>query len=441
MAKKSAGYFISMSNLFIASQATKEKYRVSEVDFTRNRKLTFSDLSLCMIRLLRQNIQIELNKYFNGILNSVSNKVHSITSSAFVQSRKKLKPDMFYDLNMLIAEDFYLDNDEQVKLYKGHRLIGVDGSIVNLPVTEETRSVYGTYNNQKKTNDIVLGQGSIMYDLLNEIVLDGKLCAYTTSEISLLRQHIQIIKKNDVLIMDRGYPSFESMYAIQAKEAFFIVRCSSTFSNAIVGFIKSGEKDFLTELKPNKESPFKNLPYNKDTTIKVRMLSIELSSGENEILITSLSDTKPYPYEDFKALYFKRWGIETFYNRFKNIIEVEKFSGTSDQFIQQEFNCALYMCNLQSILTKDAQREANEKYKDRVLEYKINSSLSLCFIREKLIQIFTNQKESDNILDELKTLFIQNVIPVRPGRSNVRDPEKYRKRGKPKQFKNRRTNL
>lgn len=57
---------------------------------------------------------------------------------------------MFYDLSCLIAADFYLDNDETVELYKGHRLLSVDGSTVNLPVNAETKAVYGVFNNQKK---------------------------------------------------------------------------------------------------------------------------------------------------------------------------------------------------------------------------------------------------------------------------------------------------
>lgn len=43
------------------------------------------------------------------------------------------------------------------------------------------------------------------------------------------------------------------------------------------------------------------------------------------------------------------------------------------------------MSNMQSILTKDVQDEADEKYEGRKYEYKINTSLSLSFIRNRLI--------------------------------------------------------
>lgn len=72
MAGKSALHYIELSKGFIDSEWTKIKYRMCEKDFTRNRKLSFSELSLCMLRLLRQNIQIELHKYFSDLKGTLS---------------------------------------------------------------------------------------------------------------------------------------------------------------------------------------------------------------------------------------------------------------------------------------------------------------------------------------------------------------------------------
>ena len=387
------------------------------------------------MKLLRQNIQVELNAY----INQVYKKTFCITSSAFVQGRKKIKPDMFYDLSRLLTDDFYQDNDENIKLYKGHRLLSIDGSTINLPVNNETKQIYGTFKNQKQINDLVIARVSIMYDLLNEMVLDGRLCNFNIGEVPLSREHINLAKENDIIIMDRAYTSFESAFEMQKKKMLYIFRCKSNSSIAVTKFYESEEPEAWVEIKPSQHRSFKGLPYNQDTTIKIRMIRIKLKSGEAEILMTALLDAEKYPYKDFKKLYFKRWGIETYYNRFKNIIGVENFSGTSEQFIQQEFNCALYMSNMQSILTKEAQEEANKKYENRKYEYKINSSLSLCFIRNKLIELFTSSKESENIMQELKLLFVLNVIPIRPNRKFPREPDKYRQRTKPKRFNNRRT--
>jgi hypothetical protein len=438
MAKKTSLHFIELSRKFIQSKATKRKYRVSEKDFTRDRKLSFYTMSLCLLKLLRQNIQIELNSYFCTSNRLNINAPKSVTSSAFVQSRKKIKPEMFSDLSKIIADDFYQDNDENIKLYKGHRVLSIDGSTLNLPFSDDTIKAYGLFNNQNKTDDMVIGRVSILYDVLNEIVLDGKLCSIKKAEIHLSYEHFKYAKKGDLIIMDRAYPSFESLYLMAQQGIHTLIRCKITYSNEVKSFYDSMKKEQIIEIKPGLNRSFKGVPYDKKSRITVRLLRVVLPTGEVEILMTTLLDNKKYLYKEFKVLYFKRWAIETYYDRFKNIIGVENFSGTSDQFIQQEFNCALYMSNLQSILTKEAQEEAHIKYKNRKYEYKINSSLSLCNIRIKLIELFTSIKENEVIMHELKTLFVLNVIPVRPNRSFIRNPDKYRTRIKPKQFKNRR---
>jgi len=439
MTRKTPTKFIKISTDFIYSFATKEKYRLNKKDFTRNRKLPFEELVLFMLKLLRRTIQLELNSFFKELSGSISASKQKLTSSAFVQSRKKLNPDLFYDLNNLIATEYYIDNDEKVNLNKGLRVLAIDGSTLNLPVTDDTKKFYGTTNNQAKTDDVVLGRVSILYDVLNEIVLDGKLRSLKEGEVPLSHEHFKYLKQGDIVIMDRAYPSFESAYLLQEQGVHFLFRCKANFSTQVKMFYESNQKDQLIEIKPSEHRSFKELPYNKDSRLTVRMIRFVLSSGEVEILMTSLLDKKIYLHKEFKELYFKRWPIETFYDRFKNIIGVEHFSGTSNQFIQQEFNCALYISNMQTILTEDAQLDAAEKYDHRKYEYKINRSLSLGIIRENLIRIYSNKKETKTILEELKEIFVLNVIPIRPNRNNKRDVDKYQRRTKPKQFKNKRS--
>ena len=112
MTNKTVLHYIALTNKFLTSEFTLLKYRVHEKDFTRKRKLCFDGLALCMLKLLRQNIQLELISFFEKASTSLSKAVSSYTSSAFVQSRKKIKPDLFYDLSALIANDFYIDNDK-----------------------------------------------------------------------------------------------------------------------------------------------------------------------------------------------------------------------------------------------------------------------------------------------------------------------------------------
>lgn len=215
--KKTGSLFIRASNGFIESPSTKEKFRFSKRDFTRDRKLPFERLVLCMLRLLRKNLQLELHAFFNAL----GAGMKQITSSAFVQNRRKLKPDLFYELNHLIVKEYFTDNDGNVKLYKGLRVLSVDGSTINLPASGELLKRYGFFNNQKKTNDVVIGRVSVLYDVLNEIVLDGLLRPFSEGEIALSGEHFKYARNGDLIITDRAYPSFDTAWFLRQRRFIF----------------------------------------------------------------------------------------------------------------------------------------------------------------------------------------------------------------------------
>jgi hypothetical protein len=71
--------------------------------------------------------------------------------------------------------------------------------------------------------------------------------------------------------------------------------------------------------------------------LRVRLVKIELEDGAVEVLGTSLLDAKPFPAADLKRVYDRRWGVETYYDRLKNIFAVERFSGRSVLSSEQDF--------------------------------------------------------------------------------------------------------
>jgi hypothetical protein len=360
----------------------------------------------------------------------------NISSSAFTQSRQKLSPDIFIGINDVLINEFYSDNEQRVELWENHRLLSIDGSTIMLPYSESLKETYGVLNNQKKTDDVIIARVSVLYDVCNDIVLQGTLSPFKNGEISLAHNHIKEIKKGDLLILDRGYPSFELAYNILEKQADFIFRCKHNFSNITKQFIQSDQNECILEITPKQHQSFKDKRIKASSSITVRLIRIKLDSEEDELLMTSLTDSIKYSYHIFKDLYYKRWAIETFYNRFKNIISVENFSGLTQQAILQDFYCALFISNVQSLIIEEAQEKADQKEQNRTYEYKINSSISLGFLKNRIIDLFIN-KGAEKTLEELEIIIMQHTIPIRPGRRNKRDVDKYRQRTKPPMFKNR----
>ena len=420
----------------IFSNSLKNDFKVSGEDFTRTRKQSFSCTLLFMMNFLRKSLTIEIENFVNHLKRDCGNsKFTPFTKSAFVQCRKKIKPEVFKRLNTILVDEFYTDNDLVIKLWNGYRVLAVDGSSVNLPFTKELEQIYGLTKNQTSTGT-VQARVSVLYDVLNNYVLDGILSKKSIGERALALQHLVKSKVNDFIIYDRGYPSFDFIYEHYRKELAFLIRTKISFSAVTKAFITSGKTSQIIEIYPGKNVDLTDKEYDKNTPLKVRMIRIDLPNGGTELLITSLLDSKKYKHKIFKELYFKRWKVETFYDELKNKLKVEHFSGYSHQSILQDFNAALFISNVKTLIVSDLEEEIKLSIKTRKLDYKVNNNLSYGFLKDRVITLFFNNENMQDVFDELKILFKKELVPIRPNRSNLRNIGKYRRREKPKVVKN-----
>jgi hypothetical protein len=414
------------------------KFKMKDQDFTRNRKQTFGATLLFMFNLLRKSLTVEIDgfvRYLN--LRFSSDPTQSFTSSAFIQNRKKISPAVFSHLSEIIVENFYVaDNDSQT-LLNGFRVLAVDGSRITLPFTEKLKKSYGATKNQFGET-IVQARASVLYDVLNGIALDASLDNLSEGERDLALNHAHQWKTNDLIIYDRGYPSFDFVYEHVKLKVDCLIRVKLTHNNAVVAFVKGGKKSIITEIRPQKNQSFKDKEYGRHSTLQVRFLRVDLPGGEVEVLMTTLLDSQKYPTKMFKELYFLRWGIETFYDELKNKLKVEHFTGYSEVSIQQDFFCAIFISNLQSVMVNDLKDDLYIQNQGKKYDYKVNTNLSYGFLKNRVIDLLYQNAPLENIFHELETLFLKNTIPIRNNRTNLRDMDKYKNKVKPIVTKNQR---
>lgn len=322
-------------------------------------------------------------------------------------------------------------------MWNGFRLLSVDGSRLTLPYTKELKRIYGETRNQHETG-VVQARLSVLYDVINNYVIDGILSPLIIGEGKLALQHLLHVKENDLVIYDRGYPSFNLIYEHLKLKSNFLMRVKVGFSNVTKEFIRSGKSTQIVSFYPSQHNNYIDKEYDKKTSVKVRLIRVELADGEVELLIISLLDSKKYRTKIFKELYFKRWGVELFYDELKNKLKVEYFSGYSSQSILQDFYAAIFVSNVQTLIVSELTDEINEQTKRNKYKYKVNNNLSYGFLKNRIVTLFFSKDSMDDTIKELKILFKKHLVPIRPNRSNLRNVGKYRKREKPKVNKNQR---
>jgi hypothetical protein len=400
-----------------------EDNRLSKRDFTRKRKLPFVPLVLFMINLIKQTLQKELTHF----MQLVKGKKENITKSAFSQSRIKLRPEAFIDLNETLIEEFYTDNN--YKIWNDFRLCAIDGSKLILPThSKELMDKYG-----ELSNGMIIPQAQISccYDILNEIILDSQLETLQICELNQAVRHLNKLSKGDLIILDRGYAAVWFYHMIIQKNIDFVNRVPKQFITLAEEFRKSNESSKVIEVNiaPQKSRyGLQRFGITEFKPFKIRLIKVILDTGEIEILATTLLDKEKYPPEIFKGLYFTRWGIETSYNHLKRNMNIEEFSGLSEIAIRQDFYANMFINNLQSIIALDAKEEMDklDESKEKKYGYKINKNLSLGYMKDRVVEILMSN--DPKYYDRLKELFKTNPVPIRKGRRNPRIPQDKNRR-------------
>lgn len=394
-----------------------------------------------MLNFLTRSLSIEIVNFLS-FLKRKDIAQETFSKSAFVQARKKIKPEVFKHLNQRIIEEFYKDNSGVLRQFDNLRILAMDGSRLTLPFTKELEEIYGQTKNQTNTY-IVQTKACVLYDLLNEICINGILSSIDTDERTQAKQLLEHCQANDLIIYDRGYPSFELIYEHYQKNLHFLMRMPLDFSQVVKDFVASGKTSQIVEIKPGQKKSFENKPYTKSSILKIRLLRITLNSGGIEVLATSLLDSKHYGNEVFKELYFKRWKIETYYDELKNKLKIEEFSGYSNQSILQDFYSTLFVSNIQTLIENEINEEIEKESKTKNIkyQYKINTTLSYGFMKDRILELFFTKNDMNDIINELKELFKKHLIPIRPDRKFERKIGKYRTRTKPIVTKNQKNSL
>jgi hypothetical protein len=165
-------------------------------DFTRERKLSFEQVLKFVLSMTGKSLRSELMEYFNL-------KTSMPTVSAFVQQRNKVDHRAFEAL----FHTFTKTVDEQA-LFKGYRLIAVDGSDLHTPTNkDEADSYHKGANGQKPYNLFHL---NALYDLQRRIYTDA--IVQGRKQWNEHRAFVTMVDRDEpsvptIYIADRGYES------------------------------------------------------------------------------------------------------------------------------------------------------------------------------------------------------------------------------------------
>ena len=372
------------------------------------------------MNLVKGSLQDELDQFFSEI-NDEDCDFRHVTKSAFCQARQKISHKAFIELNDHMTEQFF---QSKTSRWHGLRLLGIDGSTFRLPKTEAIADYFG-----RQEQGPPLARVSFCTDTASGVALDTIVMPYTTGEREMAIAHLKKTMANDLILYDRGYHGFFMFALHRDQKRDFCMRMPLDQYTAITEFIDSGSVDALITIEPTGEAKkqCKDLHLSKKPLV-LRAIRIELSTGETEVLVTSLLDHNQYPTHEFQALYHQRWSVEESIKQKKCPLEIENFTGLSVEVVLQDIYAKIFMYNLVAIARTISQKTVDEYCKGRKHRYKVNATQALSKAKDVLIRIALLSTQKAKILvGKFLDILAKSIEPIREGRSYPRNHLSYKK--------------
>jgi hypothetical protein len=409
------------------SKDFKSKHKRSLLDFTRERKLPFTKMMVIMMRKSVKSIQNVLHETQKEIAALWNKEMDTVTGSAYSQARQKLNHTAFVELYESVRDLFYRDGD--YKRFKDFRLLAVDGSIVTLPESDDIKASFSSMQvKNQDTNfskEVPQARASVLYDVCNHMVLDARLDDRSIDERTQAKAHLDHTCKDDLIIFDRGYPSYELLATVMTHhDADVLMRIrKNSFKEAACLFEKplnKKDRDVIRTVKPGSKALKEKVHQaGLPMEISLRFIQVILDTGEIEVLVTTVLDKKRLLTPLFKELYHSRWGIETYYDIIKNRLNLENFTGLSALAVKQDFFTTIFISNYESVLITDINQELQSK--DGRYPQKVNHAVAFNTIKNHCFDLFYSEKDTQTLLTEMEKLFFSNPTLVRNNRTAPRN--------------------
>jgi hypothetical protein len=142
--------------------------------------MPFKRLIYFLLSMIKESSQNALERYFGKI----GLDMH-MSQQAFSQARQKLRWEAIQQMFEVTVE---ASCRGELKKWHGYRLLAIDGSKINLPNDGELREYFGTSG---AGNSSPCAQGSILYDIENDVVLDARIEPMKIDERTLAAEHIK----------------------------------------------------------------------------------------------------------------------------------------------------------------------------------------------------------------------------------------------------------
>jgi hypothetical protein len=331
-------------------------------------------------------IHLFLNQILRGntaITHLVRISGRCFTASAYCQARSRLPLALFRELLRRVAERIRPAIDDHGR-WHGHRVFVADGSSFSMPDVPELREHFGQPSAQQPGCGFPVAHLLALFHVGTGMLIDvltAPLCTHDMSGVA--RLHPQL-RKDDVLLGDRGFCSFAHLALLVARGAHGVFRIHQ---RQIVDFrphrahARPGQKEaakglprsrwlrgsgptdqVVAWLKPEERPDWMTAEQYASLPEELIVRELRYHTGRagfrvrQVTLVTTLVDAELYPLVDLAELYRKRWEAETNLKHLKTTMKMDVLRCETVAGVSKELLMFALVYNLVRVVMLEASR-------------------------------------------------------------------------------------
>lgn len=384
-----------------------KEFQTKQTAFSREaaQKMKFDEMILFFLLDTGKSLSLELLEFFNNLPETRE----TISKQAFSKQRQFIDSRIFEDMNVKYVQSVY---NERKTLFHGRLLIAADGSTAEIPNTKELKAYYGSAKASDTSAQNARAGLNGFYDPLNHLMLKLAVDRYQRNETKVFLENVDAVinqygNHSICFLFDRGYISLSLLFELEARGVEYLFRVPSTcYKNELQSAMSEDEEIGIkiTKARLKNVDPKTQELYLAQKVKPVRLVRVELDTGEKEYLITNIP-SREVPYDEMKAFYYQRWEIERVFNLLKNRLHIEDIGARTPVGVRQEIQATVFLGNIIEDIVVDANKKLPQNEKNKH-EYFVNVNL-LCGVVKNYFLYFCY---SDALDEAKKALHYKRMI-------------------------------
>lgn len=322
-----------------------------------------------------------------------------VSGAAFCNARKRLSASAVRQLLRDTSDEFDREHGRTHRMH-GRRVLAVDGSKMSLQRAPELWAEFDGPTEGHTPQMTV----SVLFDVIAKVPIDAVIAPYAADERVQLSHLLPSTREGDILVLDRGYPSYVIIDLLIEHGLDFVVRVPALGGfPAVEEFVRSGKDEDDILLTPAAGSPAHLLkaPW-------LRAIRRIGANGESQVFLTTLPRST-FGHAAICELYQMRWQIELFYRLEKSdYVGHRQFHAKYPEGVRQEVFAFLLFTAINRTLMAAASRASNVPY-ERI------SQKSAILTTTRVLTVLLLDGEPDHARQVLAGLLSRIATRLDPG--------------------------